>query len=231
LVGVGACFLALESLALVLSLASVRLSLSFLSFVIHVSSFVSSSCTSSSCTSLKTNSSASMISFVDFVAGGIYAGGGVTWWRYSSNSGLYMYLSSVETRTCFGLIMCCSISLIATYRSIVSIASSYRVARYVWYCVSLCLHVGLNLWNPFILYASSLYGLLPSNRKTKLSVSISSSFVPLYGLNPRGTRLPPVGGDIGIVFNVLVCIFFFVMLSGLCFVFCCCRNVWCAIIY
>ena len=39
-----------------------------------------------------------------------------------------------------------------------------------------------------------------------LSVSISSSFVPLYCLNPGGILLPPpVGGDIGIVSSVLVC--------------------------
>jgi hypothetical protein len=59
--------------------------------------------------------------------------------------------------------------------------------------------------------------LLPSNRKTNFSASISSSCVPLYGLNPLGTCLPPVGGDIGIVLNVLLActfllvVFFFIM--------------------
>ena len=72
-----------------------------------------------------------------------------------------------------------------------------------------------------MLYTLFLYGVLPSNQKTNLSASISSSCVPLYGLNPLGTRLPSVGGGIVIVFNVLVCVFslaFFFMASKVCFV-------------
>jgi hypothetical protein len=48
-----------------------------------------------------------------------------------------------------------------------------------------------------------------STWKTNFSASISSSFVQSYGLNPLGTLLPPVGGDIGIVFNVLLLVLSF----------------------